>query len=112
MSENKELFIKNDIIPIVSVFKFIQKCRDKRVSNAFFINNGIEVPKAIVRNKPSFPLFIKSYYGSLSKDIFIVKNNSELTEYHLSNSNLMFMEYIYNLEFDEYTVDTYYDKKK
>jgi carbamoyl-phosphate synthase large subunit len=109
LSENKNLFIQNGIIPIVSDFKFIQKCRDKRISNEFFLENGIEIPKNIDKNKPSFPLFIKPYDGSLSKDIFVVKNNSELTEYHLSNTKLMFMEYIDSLENDEYTVDAYYD---
>ncbi|RTY66253.1 ATP-grasp domain-containing protein [Flavobacterium bomense] len=110
LSENKDLFIQNGIIPIVSDFKFIQKCRDKRISNEFFLENGIDIPKAIDKNRPSFPLFIKPYDGSLSRDIFVVKNDSELTEYHLSNSKLMFMEYIDNLENDEYTVDAYYDK--
>lgn len=110
LSENKNLFIQNGIIPIVSDFKFIQICRDKRISNQFFLENGIDVPKAIDKNRPSFPLFIKPYDGSLSRDIFVVKNDSELTEYHLSNSKLMFMEYIDNLENDEYTVDAYYDK--
>jgi carbamoyl-phosphate synthase large subunit len=110
LSENKDLFIQNGIIPIVSDLKFIQKCRDKRISNEFFQENGIDVPKTIDKNRPSFPLFIKPYDGSLSKDIFVVKDDSELTEYHLSNTKLMFMEYIDNLENDEYTVDAYYDK--
>ncbi len=110
LSKNKDLFIENGIIPIVSDFKFIQKCRDKRISNKFFEDNGVDIPESIDKNKPSFPLFIKPYDGSLSKDIFIVKDHSELTEYHMSNSKLMFMEYIDNLENDEYTVDTYYDK--
>jgi carbamoyl-phosphate synthase large subunit len=110
LSENKHIFIKNGIIPIVSDIKFIQKCIDKRISNEFFKENGIDVPEAIDKHKPTFPLFIKPYDGSLSKDIFLVKNDSELTEYHLSNSKLMFMEYIDNLKYDEYTVDTYYDK--
>lgn len=110
LSKNKDLFIKNGIIPIISDLKFIQKCRDKRISNEFFQEKGIDIPEAIDKNTPSFPLFIKPYDGSLSKDIFIVKKDSELTEYHLSNTKLMFMEYIDNVENDEYTVDAYYDK--
>ncbi|MGL2995207.1 ATP-grasp domain-containing protein [Flavobacterium sp. TSSA_36] len=111
LSQNKDLFIQNGIIPIVSNFEFIQKCRDKRISNQFFIDNGIDIPKIIDKHASTFPLFIKPYDGSLSKDIFVIREKSELTAYHLTNSKLMFMEYIDPSQHDEYTVDTYYDKE-
>ncbi|WP_187477636.1 ATP-grasp domain-containing protein [Amniculibacterium sp. G2-70] len=110
LAENKELFLKEGIIPIVSDFNFIQSCRDKRIINHFFIDNNIDIPKQLEKNNLSFPLFIKPYDGSLSKDVFLIKNKSELTSYHLENPKLMFMEYIDHAKHDEYTVDTYYDK--
>lgn len=110
LSENKELFIKEGIIPIVSELSFVKKCRDKRITNQFFTDNRIDIPKTLDKGDLSFPVFIKPYDGSLSKDIFLIENEVELTDYHLSNSKLMFMEYIDHDKHDEYTVDTYYDR--
>ncbi|MGJ1194867.1 ATP-grasp domain-containing protein [Sphingobacterium spiritivorum] len=110
LAENRELFLDKGIVPIVSSLEFVQKCRDKRIINNFFIDNGIDIPKTVDKNSPTFPLFIKPYDGSLSKDTFLIQEESELKEYHFSNQKLMFMEYIDHTQHDEYTVDTYYDK--
>ncbi|NMR35774.1 ATP-grasp domain-containing protein [Chryseobacterium aquaticum] len=110
LAENKQLFLKEGVIPIVSELDFVKACRDKRIINDFFEKNRIEVPKTIDKNNLTFPVFIKPYDGSLSKDIFLIKDYSELTNFHFSNPKLMFMEYIDHAEHDEYTVDTYYDK--
>lgn len=110
LAENRELFLDKGIVPIVSSLEFVQKCRDKRIINNFFIDNGIDIPKTIDKSFPTFPLFIKPYDGSLSKDTFLIQKESELKEYHFSNQKLMFMEYIDHTQHDEYTVDTYYDK--
>jgi carbamoyl-phosphate synthase large subunit len=109
LSANKSLFMDKGITLVVSDFAFVEKCRDKRIINQFFRDNGIEIPKVVDKLNPTFPLFIKPYDGSLSKDIYIINNKSELTAYHLSSPKLMFMEYINTLEYDEYTVDAYYD---
>jgi carbamoyl-phosphate synthase large subunit len=110
LAENKNLFLKEGIVPIVSGCEFVKACRDKRIINEFFIEHNIDVPKSIAKNNPTFPLFIKPYDGSLSKDIFLIKAESELTSYHRENPKLMFMEYIDHAKHDEYTVDTYYDR--
>lgn len=109
LAENKDLFLKEGIVVAVSDFDFISICRDKRRMNDFFQNHNIEIPKPIEKDKLFFPLFIKPYDGSLSKDIFLIFNESELTEYHYNNPKFMFMEYIDHAMHDEYTVDTYYD---
>jgi carbamoyl-phosphate synthase large subunit len=110
LSENIDLFLKEGIIPIVSKLNFVKTCRDKRIINHFFKQNNIDVPQDIDISNPTFPLFIKPYDGSLSKDIFLIQRASDLTNYHLQNPKFMFMEYIDHLQHDEYTVDTYYDK--
>lgn len=110
LSLNKELFLAEGIIPVVSTYEFIKKCRDKRLINQFFNENDIEIPCEIDKNHPTFPLFIKPYDGSLSKDTFLINDSSELTDYHFSNEKLMFMEYVDHKFHDEYTVDTYYDR--
>ncbi|SHK63693.1 carbamoyl-phosphate synthase large subunit [Chryseobacterium polytrichastri] len=110
LAENRELFLKEGIIPIVSGLEFVKACRDKRIINQFFIENNIDIPKNLDKNNLSFPLFIKPYDGSLSKDTFLIENESDLTDYHFQNPKLMFMEYINHAQYDEYTVDTYFDK--
>lgn len=110
LSENKDVFINEGIIPIVSHIDLVEKCRDKRKIEHFFKENGIEVPMSVDKNNPTFPLFIKPYDGSLSKDTFLINKNDELTEYHFSNKKLMFMEYIDPQFYDEYTIDAYYNK--
>lgn len=111
LSKNMELFLNEGIIPIVSNKEFIDACRDKRIINEFFIERGIDIPKPMTKKNYTFPFFIKPYDGSLSKDIFLINSEDDLTEYHFSNSKLMFMEYINSDEYDEYTVDCYYNKQ-
>lgn len=111
LSNNINLFLNEGITPIVSSAEFINACRDKRIINDFFIERGIEIPIPMSKDNYTFPFFIKPYDGSLSKDIFLINSKEDLTDYHFSNSKLMFMEYINPQEFDEYTVDCYYNKQ-
>ena len=110
LSENKERFEENGIIVVVSELPFVSICRDKRSSNLFFESKGIEIPKIIDKFKPDFPLFIKPYDGSLSKNIFKIDSIKQLTIEILNNPKLMFMEYISADDYEEFTVDTYYDR--
>lgn len=111
LSANKSLFKENGIIPIISSEEFVKICRDKRIIYQFFIQKGISTPQIMNKKNPTFPLFIKPYDGSLSKDTFVIKSPEELQPYHYSNPKLIFMEYINPEEHDEYTVDAYYNKK-
>lgn len=110
LSSAKNLFLLNNIQIIVSDFDFISTCRDKRLTNLLFNELGINIPRAINKENPSFPLFIKPYDGSLSKDIFLIKHKEELTDFLLNNPKLMYMEYINPTDFHEFTIDAYYDK--
>lgn len=109
LSQVKNQFQKEGIELIVSNESFVQVCRDKRLMNDFFTIHGIDIPRQIDKNNLSFPLFIKPYDGSLSKDIFVIRDEGELNGYHLTNEKLMFMEYMDPSEYIEYTVDTYYN---
>ena len=110
LSDSKELFLLNNIQIVVSDFDLISKCRDKRQTNILFNDLQINIPSAIDKKNPSFPLFIKPYDGSLSKDIYLINCKEELTDSLLNNPKLMFMEYINPKDFHEYTIDAYYDK--
>ena len=106
----KEVFSREGIHIIISSPAFIEQCRDKRKTNAFFQQRGIDIPAAIDKHHPSFPLFIKPYNGSLSADTYIIHREADLCEYHLTNERFLFMEYLSKQFHDEYTVDMYYDR--
>ncbi len=110
LSDSKELFLLNNIHIIISDFDLISKCRDKRQTNLLFKELAIDIPSTIDKMNPTFPLFIKPYDGSLSKDIYLINCKDELTDSLLNNPKLMFMEYINPKDFYEYTIDAYYDK--
>ncbi len=110
LSDSKELFLLNNIQIVISDFDLISKCRDKRQTNILFKDLKINIPSAIDKKNPSFPLFIKPYDGSLSKDLHLINYKEELTDTLLKNPKLMFMEYINPKDFNEYTIDAYYDR--
>lgn len=110
LSNNEQKFKLNNIFPLVSDYEFIQKCRDKRLTNQLFEENNIEVPTQYTLNNLEFPVFVKPCDGSLSKGIFIANSQDDITQEHRQNEKLMYMELISNDEFDEFTVDCYYDK--
>ena len=111
LSKFKESFLLKNIHIVVSDFNLVSRCRDKRQTNFLFKELDINVPRLIDKANLIFPLFIKPYDGSLSKDIYLIKHKEELTESLLKNPKLMFMEYINPLNFYEYTIDAYYDKR-
>lgn len=110
LAQNKELFSEQGIDVIISSVDFIEKCRDKRKINAFFQQRGIGIPDPVDKNNPTFPLFIKPYDGSLSVDTFLIQKAEELREEHVTNERFLFMEYINKHDYDEYTVDMYFDR--
>ncbi|RRQ45326.1 ATP-grasp domain-containing protein [Chryseobacterium sp. SC28] len=111
LSESKPIFQAEKIHLIISDEKFIKQCRDKRELNHFFSEYNIRFPRPVDKHQPSFPLFIKPFDGSLSKDIFIIREASELTDFHIGQPKFMFMEYIDPDHYKEYTVDCYYNRK-
>ncbi|RYY31261.1 MAG: ATP-grasp domain-containing protein [Chitinophagaceae bacterium] len=110
LATHKQQFAAKGIHIIVCDHDFTASCRDKRIINKFFEKAGVEVPKEVDRYKPTFPLFIKPFDGSLSADIFLVHNADQLSPAQVENPRFMFMEYIDRNEYDEYTVDMYYDR--
>lgn len=108
LADNKQLFIKSGITPVVSSSVFIRTCRDKRKTQILFESLGIPIPKRIDLMSPVFPMFAKPYDGSLSSNIHIIREQSDLTESIQKDPKLIFMEYIDPQEYREYTVDMYY----
>ena len=103
-------FLRQSIHIIVSDKTFIEMCRDKRNTGAFFDSHGIRVPREVDKHNPTFPLFAKPYDGSLSTNLHYIKTADELTPEILDDPKLIFMEYIDKKVYKEYTVDMYFGK--
>ena len=110
LARNKEVFIKEGVSLLVSDETFIKICRDKRLTNDFFVKNDIRIAEPRDKYNPVFPMFAKPYDGSLSTNIHIIHDLSELTRVILEDPKLMFMEYVDKSIYKEFTVDLYYSK--
>lgn len=110
LAQNKERFKEEGIIVVISSVDFVSKCRDKRLIHEFFRDNNVQVAKEYSKEDYQLPLFIKPTDGSRSVDTYIVKAEADLTEYHLNNDKLMFLEYLDHDDYDEFTCDLYYGK--
>lgn len=110
LADLKSSFATKGIHVMVSDRKFVEMCRDKRNTGAFFENNGIRVPNSVDKHHPVFPLFAKPYDGSLSTNLHYIKNADGLTPEILNDPKLIFMEYIDKSVYKEYTVDMYYGR--
>lgn len=110
LADLKKEFAQRGIQIMVSERSFVEMCRDKRNTGAFFENHGVRVPKEVDKYHPIFPLFAKPYDGSLSTNLHYIKNAEDLTQEILDDPKLLFMEYIDKKVYKEYTVDMYFGK--
>lgn len=110
LAKNKELFKSYGISILVSDIDFIEICRDKRNSYQLFDKLGIDYPKLINKNSPTFPMFAKPYDGSLSSNLHIINSPEDLTSKIKSDEKLIYMELVDKAKYKEYTVDMYYGK--
>ena len=110
LAKNRAYFKTKGIEIVVSDFAFVEICRDKRLSNNFFLSRGINVPATIDPRAPVFPIFCKPANGSMSKGIRLLNSEDDLIEPLLSNDQLMFMEYLPPDLYQEFTIDAYYSK--
>ena len=110
LSENIEYFKKQGIHLLVSDPELVHECRDKRQINQFFERKGISIPQQYNLENLQFPVFVKPYDGSLSKGIFTAQCAEDIKPEHRVDPKLMFMEYIAPEDYDEFTVDCYYDR--
>ena len=109
LAEHRNAFEADGIQLIVSDSRFVKICRDKRLMNTFFLENGFKIPAEIDRHNPKFPLFIKPIDGSSSQNIFLIKDETMLSTFHLQREDFMFMEYLNPERYREYTIDLYYN---
>lgn len=109
LAQNREKFLGHGIHVVISEAPLIEICRDKRRTADFFSAHEIGIPAIYDRRELLFPCFAKPYDGSRSVGTALLTTEDAVTPLLLSDSKMMFMEYI-DGSHDEYTVDAYYDR--
>lgn len=110
LTKNRVLLNENGIQPVVASEEFVMQCRDKRKTHQFFEKAGIAAAKEYDKSDYQLPMFIKPIDGSRSIDTYLIEKKKDLTEYHLQNDKLMFLEYLDHNLYDEYTCDLYFGR--
>lgn len=107
LSRSRERFREYGIDIVVSDYKFIEECRDKRKTRNIFNKLDIIYPEIFDKNNLIFPSFCKPYDGSSSIGSKVIETKNDLTLDVLDNPKNIFMEYIPS-NYVEYTVDSYF----
>lgn len=110
LSAQFELFKENGITILISNSNLIMQCRNKRLTDKLFEQIGINVIPKQDKTNLVFPVFVKPFDGSLSKGIALYHTTNEIPPGKFAEENLIWMPYLSPDEFQEYTVDCYYDK--
>ena len=110
MAINQGLFADSGMKAVIGSMEFVGQCRNKKQIHQFFKNHRVETAKEYEKSDYKLPLFIKPIDGSRSIDTYIIKDKSDLTEYHFQNDKLMFLEYLDHELYDEFTCDMYYGR--
>lgn len=110
-AKNKKKFEQQRIHIMVSSPKVVEICIDKYKFYQFLTRNNIPTPETYLPNQIKFssmhyPLFVKSRYGSGSKEVFKVDNEKELKFFINYVSYPIIQEF---LNGKEYTVDLFSD---
>lgn len=120
LSKHKDVFLKENILPLVPDYDSVLVCCDKFKTYDFFIENNIPVPKTffineenndIIRqlNELEFPVILKPRFGRGSRGIYIAHNKQEF-EFYVSkickNFDYLVQEFIYGVEC---TIDIFSD---
>lgn len=116
LAENKEIFLQNGIIPIISDFEVVEMCFDKYKMYQFLVANGFNTPKSYIDKEKfyqdveagiiSYPVFVKPVKGSASININICSTKDEIEVLFNRFDNLMIQEYMNGTE---YGADVYID---
>ena len=106
----RECFASAGCSVAISDPDLIAFARDKRLSNEWFQTIGCESPKMFDANRLSFPCFAKPFDGSLSRGARPLLTRDMASLDVLRDPRMMFMELFAPDQFDEYTIDTYYDR--
>ncbi len=110
LAELRDMWLEEHGIRIaISDLEFIRNCRNKRATADLFAQIGIKTPRELDINSDVFPRFIKPISGSRSVDLHTVYHDSEILERLRNSDEFIHQELVDRKEFQEYTVDVYYN---
>lgn len=95
----------------VSDAALVKASSDKRETPALLASQGLAVPPHLAAEDIEFPVFVKPRDGSSSRDVHVVRHLSELRPEHVAGDRYLIQEYLDPLDYDEFTVDMYFDQK-
>ncbi len=110
LAQNVDMFASTGTSLIISDKTLITNCRDKRLTADLFRALEIGTPQIYDRMQISFPCFAKPYDGSSGIDAGRVDAVTDITTAMDRNERLMFMELIDQSQYQEFTVDAYFDR--
>ena len=112
LSSEFSYFMRLGIRPLISKLNFVNLCQDKRKTKLLFDSLDVNTPK--IFNTPEkfvFPLFIKPTCGSNSSGIYKADRIEDIKKNHINSKDFILMEYISPRDYQEYTVDLYYNRE-
>ena len=110
ISGNREAFAAVGCVALIAEPQVIAVCRDKRKTERFLREHGIDTPRSYTRakldadNPPPLPLFCKPLSGSASQRVRKINDRLDLDYYLRRDDDLIVQEFI---DGREYTLDVY-----
>ena len=100
---------KHGIQIVIADQELVAKCRNKRETATLFDGLDIATPQEFFENSSPYPRFIKPISGSRSIDIHTAAKADDVPERLKDRTKFIHQELIKPEEFQEYTVDAYFN---
>jgi carbamoyl-phosphate synthase large subunit len=111
LATDREELMTVGIHAIVSDFGLVRETGDKRKTPECMAELCIDTPRAIPSDDLEFPAFVKPREGSSSVGIVLAQSAYDLRPEHLDANQFIIQEYMSPNEYDEMTIDLYYDQR-
>ncbi len=105
--------IPADTQVLVSSKEFVLKCQDKVLTCAIFKDANVDFLMPLASEDFEYPLFMKPRYGYNTEDCRVIYEEADLPKSVLELADFgdyIFQYYLPPSDFDEYTIDCYYNK--
>lgn len=110
LAELREEFATWGTHLVVSNSDLVRRCRDKRLTVGVFEGLGLPTPRLYRGGDLHFPLFAKPVSGSMSQGTRVFTSARELEYSGVDLGAHLLMEVVSAQEWEEVTVDIYYDR--
>lgn len=98
------------ITAVICDLPLINQTTDKGRSSEMFAALGLQTPRAMSKDELTYPLFVKPREGSSSVGVIAADSSDDIPPAYFENSDYLFQELIPKSDYEEFTVDIYYDR--